>query len=349
MQKRIDVAFAKRVAARVLQKTACGTTSFRSGNNIRDLALRLPWLPETQTAQFKLLTSNIDFQIMHASQLAQIGSWIAIHSSSLIFGNSGPQELASVNYWTNSKCRLNRWITSLKMFEDDLRDENLLHNPWPAIETVIEEVFISEFLTRIWSASVLAHDNYQDSDELFGLAHSVHISHIEASNRAMRVLLTGQAANEKAFERLNQLRRKIARWTDLFLAQIPDLQVAQTFAFDIDRVADFSEENSEMPQLECSRRQQVLMASFAAEVRSFQSRWAANPALNQKISSSLMGCFPADRFDSLGLPKSFGMILLEKTQHDTQLLVDRLLEIDTESVTAVDSPKPHFRSSGLSG
>lgn len=286
---------------------------------------------------------------MHASQLAQIGSWIAIHSSSLIFGNSGPQELASVNYWTTSKCRLNRWTTSLKMFEDDLQDECLLHNPWPAIETVIEEVFISEFLTRIWSASVLAHDNYQNSDELFGLAHSVHISHIEASNRAMRVLLHGQVSNETAFDRLNLLRRKIERWTDLFLSQIPHLQTAQTFAFDEDRVADFSEEHADMPQLECSRRQQVLMASFAAEIRDLQSRWAANPALNQQISSSIMGCFPADRFDSLGLPKSFGMILLEKTQHDTQLLVDRLLEIDTESAVAIDSHKPHFRSSQRKG
>jgi hypothetical protein len=47
------------------------------------------------------------------------------------------------------------------------------------------------------------------------------------------------------------------------------------------------------------------------------------------------------------------MVLLEKTQHDTQLLVDRLLEIDNESVDAgvdVESPYgPHFRRSSLLG
>lgn len=233
------------------------------------------------------------------------------------------------------------------MFEEDLNTPSPSHDPWPAIETVVEEVFVSEFLTRIWSASVLAHDEYQNSDELFGLAHSVHIGHIEARNRAMRVLLHGQGDNEEAFDRLNLLRRKIERWTDLFLAHNPRLEHAKTFAFDEKRVDDFAEENSEMSQLDFSRRKQILMASFAAEVQSLKSKWAANPALNKKISSSILNCFPADRFDSLGLPKSFSMILLEKTQHDTQLLVDRLIEIDEESVEPKIHAKPHFRTNDL--
>ena len=281
---------------------------------------------------------------MHASQLAQIGSWIAVHSRSLIFGNSGPEELVGANYWTTSKCRLDRWNASLKMFEDDLASEPS-HDPWPAIETIVEEVFVSEFLTRIWSAAVLAHDNYQHSDELFGLAHSVNISHIESRNRAMRVLLRGQAYNETAFDRLNLLRRKVERWTDLFLVQIGNLDIARMFAFDEKRVEDFFEENVEMSSEISARRNQVLIASFTAELQSLRSKWAANPELNRKISSSLLSCFPSDRFDSLGLPKSFGMVLLEKTQHDTQMLVDQLLEIESTSVeSGVEqiSIEPHF-------
>ena len=290
---------------------------------------------------------------MHASQLAQIGSWIAIHAPTLIFGNSGPRELASADYWTASKCRFLSWNAALRMFEDDLREPDPDHSPWMAIEAVVEEVFVSEFLTRVWSAAVLAHDSYQDSDELFGLAHSVHLSHIEARSRAMRILLGSQAINEIGFDRLNVLRRKVERWTDLFLSQTTDVEIAKMFAFDEKRVVDFCEENEEMSPMAHSRRSQILIASFAADLQSFQCKWAANPELNRKISSSLMGCFPSDRFDSLGLPKSFGMVLLEKTQHDTQLLVDRLLEIDNESVDAgvdVESPYgPHFRRSSLLG
>jgi hypothetical protein len=283
---------------------------------------------------------------MHARQLAQIGSWIAVHAPTLIFGNSSPKELVSVDYWTASKCRIQRWNAALEIFEQDLRSGNRGHDPWPAIQTVVEEILVSEFLTRIWSAAVMAHDTYQESDELFGLAHSVHISHIEARNRAMRMLLGSQASNEKEFDRLNLLRRKIERWTDIFLARVTDIAIGKIFAFDAKRVADFHDEIEESSPAMQHRRNQVLIASFAAELMEFQSQWAANPELNRKISSSLLACFPSDRFDSLGLPKSFGMVLLEKTQHDTQLLVDRLLELDDESTRLNEDGTvagPHFR------
>lgn len=283
---------------------------------------------------------------MHASQLAQIGSWIAVHAPTLVFGNSGPQELVSVDYWTSSRCRIQRWNAALKVFDEDFKDTDSSHNPWPAAATVIEEIFVSEFLTRIWSAAVLAHDTYQESDELFGLAHSIHISHIECRNRAMRLLLSNQAMNEKEFDRLNLLRRKIERWTDVFLARVTELKIAQMFAFDEGRVADFHEEVEDSSPMIQARRNQLMIASFAAELGEFQSQWAANPELNRKISSSLLACFPSDRFDSLGLPKSFGMVLLEKTQHDTQVLVDQLLELDSESIEIIDNDQlfdgPHF-------
>lgn len=288
---------------------------------------------------------------MHANQLAQIGSWIAIHAPTLILGNSTLPELVSVDYWTCSKCRIQHWNAALQVFEDDFLGAEISHDPWPAISTVVEEIFVSEFLTRIWSAAVLAHDIYQESDELFGLAHSVHISHIEARNRAMRLLLSAQGSNEKEFDRLNRLRRKVERWTDLFLVRVTDIKVAKMFAFDEKRVADFHEENDDISPIMHARRNQILIASFTAELRSFQSQWAANPKLNRKISSSLLACFPADRFDSLGLPKSFGMVLLEKTQHDTQLLVDQLLDLDNIAAESEEHDEsidgPHFGRSSL--
>ncbi len=268
---------------------------------------------------------------MHASQLAQIGSWIAIHAPNLVFGNDPQEELVLANYWVASKARLQRWVTALKMFEQDLDAAIESHDPWPAMEIVIEEVIVSEFVTRIWMATMLAHDTCQKSDELFGLAHSVHIGHIEARNRVMRLLLHQAAAQEESLDRLNQLRSKIERWTDVFLAIIPAPKIAQMFAFDESRVADYQMENEFMPAAHQARRGQILMAAFTAELQKPCSRWAANPDLNRKIASSLMNCFPSDRFDSLGLPKSFGRVLLEKTQDDTQVLVDQLLAMDAEA------------------
>ncbi len=87
---------------------------------------------------------------------------------------------------------------------------------------VVQEILLSEMLSRVWSATMVAHDDYQRTDELHGVAHSIHIGQIEAKNRALKILLSVELESSEVFERLNQLRRKVERWTDLLLGQLPD-------------------------------------------------------------------------------------------------------------------------------
>lgn len=272
---------------------------------------------------------------MHASQLAELGSWVAINSGSLVFGEQEQPLLVSTTYWTASKLRVQRWVTALKMFESDFEnlehDELRTHNPWTALEIVVQEVLLSELLTRVWSASVLTHDWYHENDEMHGLAHSVHVSHIEAKNRAIRIMLSGQPYDEAAFDRINALRRKLERWTDLFLGLLPNLTHSTTFAFDRNRVKDFHREQLESVGPQSQTRMRILASSFTADMKQNSSRYAANPDLNREIASGLLACFPSDRFDSLGIPKSTQTIWLEKSQRDTQMLVDQLLAFEDQA------------------
>ena len=146
---------------------------------------------------------------MHASQLAEIGSWVAIHAANLIYGQQEQPMLSATSYWSASKFRLQRWVTALKMFEQDMQNPDPRHDPWPALEIVVQEILLSELLSRVWSATVLTHDWYHQTDELHGLVHAVHVSHIEAKNRALRILLSGQATNETAFDRINRVRCRL--------------------------------------------------------------------------------------------------------------------------------------------
>ena len=182
---------------------------------------------------------------MHASLLAEVGSWVAVYSSNLVFCQKEQPMLVGTHYWVASQKRAERWTTALKMFDQDFQNPSVRHDPWPALEIVVQEILLSELLTRVWSAAVTAYDHYRESDELFGLAHSVHIRHQEVKNRALRILLRGQAANEPAFDRLNALRRRIERWTDLFLSQLPAPELAANFAFNESRMKDFSRESRE--------------------------------------------------------------------------------------------------------
>jgi hypothetical protein len=271
---------------------------------------------------------------MHASQLAEIGSWVAIQSSNLIYGQQDQPMLAATNYWTSSKIRLQRWVTALKMFEQDVQHPQLGHDPWPALEIVVHEILVSELLTRVWSAAVLTHDWYHQSDELHGLAYAVHVSHVEAKNRAMRILLAGQSLNEAAFDRMNGVRRRIERWTDLFLGQLPRGEQACVFGFDRNRVRDFNNEHRQSLGPEFATRQKILSVSLMADLANDHVSYSANPELNREIACGILACFPSDRFDSNGLPKSANAVWLEKSQHDTQLLIDHLMNFETLADTS---------------
>ncbi len=267
---------------------------------------------------------------MNATVLAEIGSWIAVHSSPFVFGNRSQVPQVANCYWTASRCRLGRWATALKMFDKDIELDSPDHDPWPAIEIVVQEILVSELLTRVFSAAMVTHDWNKESDELHGLAHSIHVGQIEARNRALRIMLKGQAKNETAFDRLNALRRRIERWTDLFLAQLPVCKNARSFAFDAERVSDFRLENRQSADGATAKRQQIFAASLAADLQNLSARYPANPALNRDIASGVLACFPADRFDSHGLPKSIRLIWMEQSQEETGILIQQLAELEAK-------------------
>jgi hypothetical protein len=100
------------------------------------------------------------------------------------------------------------------------------------------------------------------------------------------------------------------------------------FGFDRNRVVDFNREQRESSGPEFLTRQKVLAASFSTDLLRDQIPYAANPDLNREIASGVLACFPPDRFDSNGLPKSARLIWMEKSQQETQMLVDHLSEFE---------------------
>ena len=270
---------------------------------------------------------------MHATQLAEIANWAAFNAIRLTSGTSALTAASCHEYWSQSKCRQNRWMTALKMFEQDVRSQRSNHDPWVAMEIVIQEILLSELLTRVWSAAMVAHDSSHATHELSCIAHSIHIGHVEAKNRAIRLLLNDPAVSPKTFDRLNCLRRKVERWTDLLLAQLPDINSAAKFAFQSNRVKDFREENRDCSHGAERTRRMLYAASQSEDFNRVAVKFAANPEINRRIAAGVLACFPADRFDSFGMPKSIQLIWMEKNSDETQLLINHLTALDY-SVTA---------------
>ena len=146
-------------------------------------------------------------------------------------------------------------------------------------------------------------------------------------------MLECQNQHVKIVERLNALRLRTERWTDVFLGQLPFKDIANQFAFDKKRVTDFHAERLETLGEEMETRQRVFQASFTSDLLRNQTRFPANPDLNKDIAAGLLACFPTDRFDSLSLPKSVKSVWSEKAQHDTQMLVNHLVAFEHAAQT----------------
>ena len=113
----------------------------------------------------------------------------------------------------------------------------------------------------------------------------------------------------------------------MLLGYLPDLEIARQFAFQKNRVNDFSVEREQTPDVEFRNKYPLFMTALMADLQNCSEPYPANPSFNREIASGVLACFPADRFDSTGLPKSAEMLWMEKHSLDSQLLVDHLIQM----------------------
>ena len=267
---------------------------------------------------------------MHARQLAEIGGWLATSAETFIHGEDVQPARNVSTYWSGSKCRLQRWHAALKVFANDLDNPSEMHDPWPAIRVVAEEILLSDVLTRIWSALLTEHDRVRRCNELHSIAHSIYIGHMEARNRTLRLLLQDDDASQKAIGEIDRVRRQLERWTDLLLSYVPATTYVARFGYDRSRIYDFANDRPLVGSRLRRQQSHVMLASFAACLRTETGRFPANPDLNRRIASGVLSCFPSNRFDSSGLPKSMWLLKMEQIHQDTQVMLDDLIDEDNE-------------------
>ena len=263
---------------------------------------------------------------MHAKQLAEIGGWLSICSQLFTHGGQPANATSAMRYWAASKCRLQRWQAALKVFEEDFENPCEMHDPWHAIEVVLQEILISDVLTRVWTAVLIQHDRVINHNEMQSIGHSVFIGHLEARNRAMRLIMANEESNPVACERINELRRRMERWIDLLLSRVSDLEVALQFGFDPHRVRDFAGDRHMEDQERREQTEKLLLASLSSSLRRGVREWSANPDLNREVAAGVLACFPNDRFDTHGIPKSVMLMQMEQVQNDTHEMVQALID-----------------------
>lgn len=265
---------------------------------------------------------------MHARELVDLACVLAAHGSVLV-RQPGPLAQAGLEeYWISAKCRLDRWSHRLSRPESATLPE--AGSPPDPTSAVVEEVLTGEVLTRVWAAVACAHDRVQGCDDAEPIARSVLIGHLEARHRVLTLLVSATQVQAEEGLRLDCLRRRVERWTDMLIGYLSRFDEVREFAFEPDRAADFAQDLRDQGQLPGGRHvwsllQGSLQAAFSRDL----SPWSPNADLNARIAGGILSCFPAEVFDSTGLPRSLWSLRLAKSATDAQGMISELLSLDS--------------------
>jgi hypothetical protein len=181
---------------------------------------------------------------------------------------------------------------------------------WSVLKPLIEEILLSEILTRVWTGHLAAHDRITGSQEAEAVAKSVLAGQLEVRQRALSLLLHATGVPIADAVAINALRRKADRWTDLLLGYLPCQCDLTPFAADPQRMKDFALDWRDCAEEPRTAHWSLLLASLSDAFPTNAAWRSPNADLNERIAASIIACFPDDAFDCVGLFHSLWMLRL---------------------------------------
>lgn len=265
---------------------------------------------------------------MHAAMLAELAATIALHGPRLLTLREAIPAAALQDYWVASRNRSAHWHQTLATYCEHDRAGNLtaLRNWWETEQSTLEEILVSEILTRVYAALGAGLDSQRPEPEIGPVVHSVHVTHLEARNRVLGLMVGQRGAGTQATARLNRLRKTVERWTDVLVGQIasvfPDSARYGTL---LERTLSFAEEATEQAPRTRQTHGWLLTATLRDSLVRQMSDHAANPNENSRIGDSVMVCLRPDMFDSLGTMQSLWLHRLRHSADEADCVLEQLL------------------------
>lgn len=255
---------------------------------------------------------------MQASELVHLAALIAAHGVMPVGAPSAEIAANLRTYWTASKSRQDRWLRRLRT-DAGQQSDLLAHCDWRRLRPLMEEILLSEILTRIWTGFLVASDRAGATEDAEPLARSVLGGQLEARHRALSLLVHAGGVPIADALAINRLRRKAERWTDLLLGYLAPRLDFSDLAADPERWRDFALDWQEVADQPDVPRWQLLHASLQDAFPVPQAPRSPNTDLNERIAASILACFPSEAFESTGLFHSLWMLRL---RYATDALLD---------------------------
>lgn len=267
---------------------------------------------------------------MHSRELVELAALAAVHAPAFVRGSQRPPQSACEEYWAASRCRLDRWTRILRRLADAstevVRPTTLT---WQRIAPALEEMLVSELLTRIWTAAAVAHDRNRDEAELEPIARNIWLGHQEVRRRLLALIADARGLEPDEIEHLEHLRRRMERWCDLLLAHLArDVDITE-FAFDPARAVEFADDLDY--QAAASERRftcQLICSSLRAAFTPILAEHSPNADLNRRLAAAIVACYGDEFLAAVGFGRPLWLARMSTTADDAQHLIDELMAYD---------------------
>jgi len=281
---------------------------------------------------------------MHVRELAQFAGLITLNGPQFVATRPSDNCVRVEQYWAASKCRFEAWARALKFSQSKSGDEPDSADQWMVLRATLDEILISDLLTRVWTALVAARDRRWSTDSSDTVTRSVFASQLDARHRALELLLDRDAMTARQALSIDRVRRKAERWTDALLGALADVCDIREFAIDQDRAGEFA---TDLARHRGDRVQDsfwlLLMLSLSSAFRRGVSPLAANPEANARITANILGSFRAELFDSTGLQHSLWMVRISAVTSDAQGMIRDLLGTGQAAKSSLPPTRPSRR------
>jgi hypothetical protein len=268
---------------------------------------------------------------MHALTLAELASTLAFHGPGLLYRPEAVQVETIHSYWIASRARHEQWHTALASGHafQQCGDAAGYKRWWEKQQGLLEEVLVSEILTRTIAALGMALDRWSGHAEISPISDSVLASHQESRHRVLKLLAHSSPWSNGDVVRMNLLRSSVEHWSDLLVGYVAVFNpYAVRCAIDSRRALKHTRDAAES-MTSSTRRTGCWL--FTAAMRENLGRRVQGGSFaseqNQRIADAVMLCLRPDLYDSTGAMKGLFLHRLEHSSEQADRVVEALSDL----------------------
>ena len=236
---------------------------------------------------------------LYVRHLAELAGLLSVHALQIV--ECAPRGLGEpfARLAQVSRQRMEAWTFRLEALSAKAK-------PWSALypagqdpcHPVIEEILIAEILTRVLAGLLSAHGQHHGDKSACLFASTLFLEHQEARRLALMQMLSMADAQNPLVRKLDKLRRRAERWTDILLGPLACRFLIGDLPFDVARSQDYGQ--AILPYLTSPTGGGLYAAGLRAAFPETLIGVPSHAGFHREMAAAALGLLPSELFERDG-------------------------------------------------